>query len=234
MGLTWVFVMGPPRSGTSLMAEVLSVHPQCHILWETLFPLNLDQAISPRRGGSSGYLRASFHHTFDPRTGDISFARSFDWRMSRVLGEPNRVRRVEIPAATAVRAMCEGLASAYDGLLWFGDKNPDYCFEWRRLLEIFPDALFVITDRETEATMESVMRQDWSDPRYKTNPQMLRDQIEKYKDAVSGCPNAVTVDIASMNQDPRGQVMRVLSYCGMGDEFLDEMVSVVVDGEKVN
>jgi hypothetical protein len=149
-----VFVVGCPRSGTTLLGLMLHAHPRLAIPPETRFLLPVWRS------------RARF--------GDLStveqrraLARACAGRGSRVshLGLDPAVARREVLAApptvgSAIGTVFRLFAEAQGAARW-GDKRPAYFSEVDVLLRLFPDAQILQIVRDGRANVASLKSMPW-------------------------------------------------------------------------
>jgi hypothetical protein len=149
-----VFVVGCPRSGTTLLGLMLHAHPRLAIPPETRFLLPVWRS------------RARF--------GDLStveqrraLARACAGRGSRVshLGLDPAVARREVLAApptvgSAIGTVFRLFAEAQGAARW-GDKRPAYFSEVDVLLRLFPDAQILQIVRDARANVASLKSMPW-------------------------------------------------------------------------
>ncbi len=150
-----IFVGGVPRSGTTLVQNVLDSHPEIHGLPE--FFMNI-----PIAG-----LRGHFHKLIEKgMINDICDRDEVDRR---------------------VRAFIEGflLRDSAVGHRYVSEKTPDNVFVFSPLLELFPEAKFILVLRDPRAVIHSLhkvaiearKRSLWVSPNVKT----LRASIDYAK-----------------------------------------------------
>jgi hypothetical protein len=209
----WVFVIGPARTGTTLVAWLLNLHPECICLSDTGIVQCFDQAIHPpeARRGDMCRVRWTTQRQIDAGQDEAIPYRG--WPLPLLRHAVNAVDGDEL-----VRRCCGAVRSLYPEVPLFGDKWPGYCFMWRRVLELFPECRIVVTERDFEATVRSLLRQEWAFPalqepgeRRQAIEANARDQLE----AVSGCAADVGVRLEDLNADPEGQVERLIQGVGL-------------------
>ena len=132
-----VFVVGCPRSGTTLVQTMLDSHPRLSVLYEADFlvdiPLGLRSSLA---NASKAVTLAEAHPSFGT---DTSFqADSFDARTAstafRELGITD--------AAGAMRALAASQALAQGKRRW-GNKTPKALLHIAQLAIVYPDAQFI-------------------------------------------------------------------------------------------
>jgi hypothetical protein len=125
------FIVGVPRSGTTLLRLMLDAHPEVAIPTETHFAPQLISACSERAVDRDGVVDLVTGHVRWPTFGLA----------------PGDLRR-RLPAGRAVGAgeALRAFYSAYaesQGKPRFGDKTPGYLREMRRLEKALPEAAFI-------------------------------------------------------------------------------------------
>jgi hypothetical protein len=139
------FVVGVPRSGTTLLRLMLDAHPELAIPPETHFIPAVIRAI--RRGGSAD--RVADRITQHRRWADFGLDAA---ELRR------RIRGVDpLDAGAAIRAFYELYAEDQGKPRW-GDKTPGYATKMRRIAKALPEARFVHVIRDGRAVVASRAR----------------------------------------------------------------------------
>jgi hypothetical protein len=150
-----IFLVGCPRSGTTLLSTMLHAHPRLAFPPETRFLLPAYESRD-----SFGDLRI--------RANRVRLAR-------RITGRGSRFRDLGLDRAAVVEAIADGpptLGSAF-GIVWqefarsrgkarWGEKRPAY---WRYMdvvSQLFPDAQVVHLVRDPRACVASLLRVHWT------------------------------------------------------------------------
>ena len=150
----YVFVVGCPRSGTTLLQRMLDAHPQLAVANDTHFIAHAIEAVAPRWRETPSLLASESARL-------ISWSRSYH-RFGR-LGLPDDT--VERAAAVApdfpafVRLLYDELASK-NGKPYAGDKTPSYVRRLPLLHALFPRARFVHLLRDGRDVALSLL--DWA------------------------------------------------------------------------
>lgn len=149
-----VFVVGAPRSGTTLAASILSAHPALAVAPEThFFPLWVRAHGKDELEGDDDF-RAFWHRVSEsPRFGYLGVDED------RVL---ERVRADERPPTyrAVFRALLREYAAGLDKERW-GEKTPAHERWLGRLLEWFPGARVVFMVRDPRAVALSLAETPW-------------------------------------------------------------------------
>ncbi len=141
-----VFVVGCPRSGTTLVQTMLDSHPCLSVLYEANFlvdiPLGLRSSLA---NASEALILAEAHpnsqtHSFDART-----ART----VCRELGITG--------AAGAMRVLAASAALAHGKRRW-GNKTPKALLHLAELASVYPDAQFIHVIRDGRDSAHSQAR----------------------------------------------------------------------------
>lgn len=150
-----IFLVGCPRSGTTLLSTMLHAHPRLAFPPETRFLLPAYEA------------RDAF--------GDLSVRANRVRLAQRITGRGSRFRDLGLDRKTVVAAIADGpptLGSAF-AIVWrefarsrgkvrWGEKRPAY---WRHMDVVsllFPDAQFVHLVRDPRACVASLLRVHWT------------------------------------------------------------------------
>jgi hypothetical protein len=149
-----VFVVGCPRSGTTLLSLMIHAHPRLAIPPETRFLL------TSWRGRE--------------RFGDLSTLRQRKALARSCVRRGSRIRDLGLDPQETFRAILDApatIGSAYGtvfrlfaerhGAARWGDKRPAYFQEVDVLLRLFPDAQIVSIVRDGRATVASLKRMPW-------------------------------------------------------------------------
>lgn len=136
-----VFVIGPSRSGTSLVYDILNAHPQVAVMYEAalmhLWPILASQWVMP-------------HWTERLETWNTAFTR-------HRLNPADYVGTKFSSAAEVARRLYTDHAQAL-GAEVGGEKLPAYCDRIPLLAKAFPDACFVLNWRRPEKSLQSLAR----------------------------------------------------------------------------
>jgi hypothetical protein len=139
------FVVGVPRSGTTLLRLMLDAHPELAIPPETHFIPAVIRAL--RRGGSAD--RVADRITQHRRWADFGL----DAEELRA-----RIRALDpLEAGPAVRAFYELYAEGQAKPRW-GDKTPGYATKMRRIAKALPEARFIHVIRDGRDVVASQAR----------------------------------------------------------------------------
>lgn len=228
------FVVGPPRSGTTLAGFVISQHPQAECLLENHFPLDLFQVMWPQQ--SDGFIESATGWTslvrkasFGPLQGDSWGETPWTLHISnllsvqgatRFLSEDSEMlrrspREIAIMMARAAGRSLVDLFSM-ERTMVFGDKSPAYCFWWCLLREMFPSCKFIVTERNEDDVASSVLRLGWLQDG--AGMDEARAYVRSYTNAISGIrrlDGVISVHLDDFNSDPELSIERILDFLGL-------------------
>lgn len=200
----WLFVGGIARSGTTLMARLLTLHPECWVTAECGWPLDIywGMTIPP------GYSIAQWQHNSGG-----------SWRASWVL--PRLAQYEKASPAEVVRAMCEGYMERLHpqarvcGDKWpmLGAKHPaiEGRRVWEDLREIMPGCKLLFMDRNLADATASAVRV-WPT---QAGVRMYRRQAQERLAGQKLCEDAYWVKLEVLNKKPREIMEGVLEFANL-------------------
>lgn len=192
----WIFITGIPRTGTTLAQRILNIHRSCDILSETFFPLRfMDMMKIPSDTNWDNSILTSCN---------LPTMQSQD--------------HVNVTACRFARSLSETLRGLFGSPRFFGDKAPSvYCDRWGELTMIFPDAKFIIMERDGDEVFESIRDCGWF-------PNMSDDDLAGYIDglerSLSPLKNlrcSLVVPLEDLNKWTNEWVKTMLSHLEMDD-----------------
>jgi hypothetical protein len=144
-----LFVVGVPRSGTSLLHILLNQHPDIGLAYEADLPMLLPLFL--RRRSKTRWLERWNLYNEGPQRHQIN--------ISKIPSE-----LLDIKAAT--RAVYQEYSSHKSAAIW-GDKSPNQYDALIRLADYFPDASFIIIWRDPADVCRSIIRARTQSIRFK-------------------------------------------------------------------
>lgn len=154
------FIIGRPRTGTTLLQSLLDAHPEVIIPWECQFVLNL----YPAYGKINDWTAADLQHFYDDLLTQWQFS---SWNIDT---EDLRKNLLSCTGSYKYRDICEVVYLQYRSLFpktqirLIGDKNHGYTIYTERLLKIYPEARFIYILRDYRDNFDSVKRVDFEVP----------------------------------------------------------------------
>jgi Sulfotransferase family len=217
-----VFIVGSPRSGTSLMRRLLDRHPAVAICGETHFYRlvylrrkafgDLNDPANRRR------LIAEYFSSHHIRRAKLDSAEFVD-RLSR--------------EATSYRAMFTAMLSYYaemHGKRRYGEKTPQHAFFLETLCEWFPNAVILHMIRDPRASVASLQRAEWTPGSVVTN---ARTWLEHNRAArlFRDRPGYLEVRYEALVTDPVTELRRICAVIGEEYSPLMQQPEVVLSAE---
>ncbi len=212
-----IFIVGPGRSGTTLLQCMLRAHPRIYISHEAFF--YGANRLCPRSASGREFLEYYFQTWW------------FRWLRiapERVLaGLPDPLPRKQV--GLAFTAIMREKAAQY-GRPRFGDKTPGHAACLADIFRDFPDARVIHTVRDPRDTVPSLQRMPWMPSNLVSNALYLADErnlIARFRRRI------LEVRLEDLLADPRSTMARVLDYVGepWDDAVLDHARSAPDDND---
>ncbi len=159
-----IFIFGSPRSGTTLVREILNQHSRVHIVPETGF---YDRLWAARRGlgkvtSRDSWVRWLYYILFQSH--DPGMMENRDTMPALIQEFTDRPPRG--PDDFFIRIV--SYLGEIRGKSIFGEKTPKHLLYWRRIFAGFPQARAIVTVRDPRAVVASmVTRGDLADSAWK-------------------------------------------------------------------
>jgi hypothetical protein len=216
IGITPVFVVGMPRSGTTWTQRMLAMHPDAWGLLETY--------MFARRGGLGGLLEAAppLRENDDLGLPPPGLGRIFD-----------REALVAELRSIGTRWLSQGS----DGSPFVIEKSPWHLSDLDVIAEILPEARFVhvIRDGRDVAVSMVAARRSWSAVEQRSPSATVREAASRWAEAMGRRETArallgehlLEVRYEEMRSSPSAACRRLLAHCGMAHD--DDLVGRVVD-----
>ena len=154
------FILGRPRSGTTLLSSVLDAHSNIIVPFESSIIINLHSKYGKVKKWDEEKLSEFYF--------DLSQQRKFEgWPMNRenlkadILNSPENVTYQEL-----IKTIYLHFKSYFEKeeIQIIGDKNPIYSFYGEKLLKIFPDAKFIHIIRDYRDNILSIKKVNFEAP----------------------------------------------------------------------
>lgn len=208
-----LFVVGAPRSGTTLLMEILKRHPALWICEETYF--------------------LHFVYGRRERLGDLADPAVREHVVDAYL-KTNRMKQQGVDLAPVRAALLEEAVdyeafflalmracAAQMGRSRFGEKTPDHARQADLLIDRFPDCALIHIVRDPRDVVASMRRMPWGDRSIFSNTRQWLDCQHgalKVKDR----PQYFRLDFEELVADPAGQMARICKF--IGEDFSPAML----------
>lgn len=158
-----VFIVGCPRSGTTVVQALIARHPAVHSFPETGFFESLYGSIRRRWGDLGAHVERHWYHR-------LGLARSSGRRrlrnLERMLADGKFAAAAPLTPAACVRRyvdLLDGCTSRSGALLWV-EKTPSHLIYVDEIARHVPDARFIHVLRNGADVMASIMDADLHQP----------------------------------------------------------------------
>jgi hypothetical protein len=223
-----VFVVGCPRSGTTLFRTMLSAHPSIAIPPETRFMMGMywrrNELGDLRRRDAREALARSIVE--DPETRFRVLGVDGPGVVSEIVDGPPTL-------GTAFGIVLRSYARAFGKPRW-GDKRPAYYAFMDELDHLFPDAQFIHLIRDPRACVESLKRQEWY-------PDEAAPCVAAWVHAVRSASRSgrrlgpkryLEVKYEDLVSDPEAESRRICEF--LDEPFAEDMCRPELIADKVN
>jgi hypothetical protein len=201
-----IFVVGAPRSGTTLLLEMLNRHPDLWLCEETYF---LHFVWGRRR-----------------RLGDLRDPRARRRLVDAYLAT-KRIRQQGVDLGALAAALMEEGSSCeafFESLMRFcarahgktrfGEKTPDHARRSDVLCELFPDCALVHLVRDPRDVVASLLRMPWADRSVLANTRRWQE-CQRGALRVRERPSYVRVVFEDLVADPEAVLRRLCEFIGL-------------------
>ncbi len=158
--IPFFFIIGRPRTGTTLLRSLFDAHPNVQIPWECQFVLNL----CPRYGNIIQWNKEIIEEFYSDLIKQWQFS-AWNIDHDKLLSDLHACEG-ETSYADICRVVYLNHISFYpkETIKLIGDKNHGYTIYTHRLKKLFPDAKFVYILRDYRDNYESVRNVDFELP----------------------------------------------------------------------
>lgn len=172
-----IFIVGCPRSGTTLVRSILAAHSRIIIAPESHF---LNYWVK-----QYAHLKLDQTHDFDTFWADFSRSQRFGYfdLDGPALKAAIQAEAQQRQAAISFKLIFHGLLDAYAQKMQkprWGEKTPAHYESLDLLLDWFPDARIIWIIRDPRATVASLMKVDWASRYAHANAYYWRSAAQQY------------------------------------------------------
>jgi sulfotransferase family protein len=206
------FVVGRPRSGTTLLRMLFDAHPNINFPPECQFIINL----YPKYGNISNWTEDLLIQFYD----DLVDEWFFDtWSMDN---DALKSRLLEYVGNYSYGTICKLIYSEYkslydkEELMLLGDKNPGYAIYTKTLLKIFPEAKFIQILRDYRDNYVSIRNVDFELPVPSIVGQKWKYFFKKFrKDSKIKPSSYFTINYEKFVKDPEIHFQEICDFIGI-------------------
>ncbi|MEA3446048.1 MAG: sulfotransferase [Bacteroidota bacterium] len=158
--IPFFFILGRPRSGTTLLASLFDAHPNVMLPFECPLIINLYRKYYKKKHWDKKSLLEFYADVVDQRKFE-------SWRVdSEKLKNDLLACEGEAGFEDLIKVVYLNFNSFFPkkDILLFGDKNPVYSIYPKQLLKIFPDAKFIHLSRDYRDNILSIKKVDFEAP----------------------------------------------------------------------
>ena len=209
-----IFIVGAPRSGTSLLRAILNRHPGIGLCDETYF----------------------FYYVYSRRAAFGPLADAENRRRAiRAYLDTNRIRRLKLDPDALSRYLFEHGAtyeSLFTALLEFyaqqggkrrcGEKTPQHALVAETICALYPDCHLIHIVRDPRDVVASLLRMPWGSASIRANARVWRDCTAAALRAEHR-PNYLRVSYEDLVLRPAGAIQQVCRF--IGEEYSPAMLA---------
>ncbi len=214
------FILGRPRSGTTLLRTLFDAHPNVIIPPECKFILDL----YPKYGKKKNWSQKDLEEFYNDLIGQWRFD---TWKID---GEKLKSDLAAYVGKNDYSTICKVVYLHYssffekENILWIGDKNPGYTIYSERLLKIFPQAKFIQIIRDYRDNYVSVKDVDFELPIPSLVATKWRLFYNRVKKASAKYPDRfITVKYEDLCDDPERYMNDLCDFLGL--EYRPEVLN---------
>jgi hypothetical protein len=194
------FVVGAPRSGTTLLRLMLDAHPEVAIPSETHFIPEVVGAFRRHKQSADQLMERLVVHK---RWGDFHLEPD-DLRARLAANEP-------LNAADAIRTFYRLYAERQGKPRW-GDKTPGYVKDMRLISRVLPESRFIHILRDGRDVALSVIPMSWGPDTVARAAEVWRERILKARAQVPHLPHYIEVHYEELVLDTEAVLRRVCEF----------------------
>lgn len=202
-----VFVVGQPRSGTTLLRAVISAHPRLHVMAETHF-LSFWQ----RRHAKADFGSAAGFHAF----WDALVAERFPGRDEFTGRALARIEAADERSPRSIyRALMEEDAARVERPRW-GEKTGANLYYLETLFNWYPDARIAWIVRDPRAVAASIVRMPWGPVTVTGAARSWRRAVEVEGARWEGDERVLFLRYEDLVFGPERELRRLCTFLGEG------------------
>lgn len=210
--IPFFFVVGRPRSGTTLLRTLFDAHPNVNFPPECQFIVNL----YPKYGKKTSWTEEDIIAFYN----DLISQWLFDtWNIDN---EDLRRSLLAYTGENTFGTICKVVYKQYNSLfekkelLFIGDKNPGYAIYSKLLLKIFPEAKFIHIIRDYRDNFVSIKNVDFELPVPSVVVQKWKYFFKKFnKDSTLKPESYNVIKYEDLVKDPEIELQKLCKFIGI-------------------
>jgi len=210
--IPFFFVVGRPRSGTTLLRTLFDAHPNVSFPPESQFIVNL----YPKYGKKTNWTEKDILEFYE----DLLSQWLFDtWNMDH---DDLKKALLSYTGNTTYGTLCKVVYKQYNSLFkkgtlkFIGDKNPGYAIYTHLLLKIFPEAKFIHITRDYRDNFVSIKNVDFELPVPSIVVQKWKYFFKKFNKDSRVKPNAYyVIQYEDLAKEPELQMKKLCEFVGI-------------------
>jgi hypothetical protein len=158
--IPFFFVLGRPRSGTTLLRTLFEAHPNIATAPECSFIINMEPKYGKIKNWTKEILESFYNDLqMNPKIRNWDLDRETTLKSLMHLAGKNSFQNV-----CKVIYLNYNSVFASENVLWIADKNPVYATYAKRLMKIFPEAVFLHITRDPRDNILSIKTFEFEAP----------------------------------------------------------------------
>ena len=210
--IPFFFVVGRPRSGTTLLRTLFDAHPNISFPPECQFIINL----YPKYKSLEIWSRKDILEFYD----DLIQQWLFDtWKIDN---QSLKASLLKYEGANTYGNICKAVYLEYNSLFakdkikFIGDKNPGYAIYTKQLLKIFPEAKFIHIIRDYRDNFVSIKNVDFEVPIPSLVVQKWKYFYKKFKKDSKLKPSVYrTLNYEELAKNPETEYSKLCGFLGI-------------------
>lgn len=210
--IPFFFVVGRPRSGTTLLRTLFDAHPNVSFPPECQFIINL----YPKYGKIGNWSKKQLEDFYNDLVGQWLFD---TWKIDY---PKLKSRLLSMDGQYTYGTICKAVYLEYismfgkDTINFIGDKNPGYAIYTKVLLKIFPEAKFIHIIRDYRDNFVSIKNVDFELPIPSIVVQKWKYFYKKFKKDSQLKPDSYQLlNYEKLAQNPQDEYSKLCDFIGI-------------------
>ncbi len=206
------FIIGRPRTGTTLLLKMFDAHPNVIIPWECQFIVNL----YPKYGRIKRWSEEKLLDFYQDLLGTWQF------KFWNIKHEKLKKDLLSVNRSISYADLCKKVHLTYQSLYpkekieMIGDKNPGYSIYIDKLKKIYPEARFIFINRDYRDNYYSICKVDFELPIVSLVVYKWKHFFKKALQAREKYPGSVyLLNYEDLAAHPREKFAEVCSFLGL-------------------